>query len=252
MKTSHAVRVPSLVLAVAVAGCSSLETSITQPEETTMQLVVEVAETGTSNSVAPGPSLNIVLEDGDGNTLSLAGAAIVVRELAFRRQEGEGCVDADGSGEPDEDSCAEILIDPDLLELPIDRDPIASGPIVVEPGTYDALVFELHETRQEDLNVVDQRPGMVGASVSVAGSYNGTSLGDSALFNPTGEVVLPLDDPIELNANFASGMTLTVDVASWFRLEEGLVDPSAAAGDTALARQVSENILDSFSIRAGT
>lgn len=254
MKTSLSVHVPSLLLAAALVGCSSLETSITRPEDqaTTMELVVETEETTSSTSAAPDPGFNIVVSD-DANTLSIGRATIVVRELAFRRQEGEGCVDADGSGEPDEDSCAEIVIEPDLIDLPVDQNTISSGPLVVEPGTYDALVFDLHETREEDLNVVNQRPGLVGVSVAVAGSYNGSPLGDSAVFTPTEEFVLLLDDPIGLEEGFASGMTLSVDVASWFRDAEGtVVNPAEAAQDSALSEEVDQRILDSFSIRAGT
>lgn len=246
--------VPALLLAVAVAGCSSLETKITRPEDqpTTMELRVEVPQTdGASSSAAPGPSLNVRIDDGS-NVLNIAGASIVVRELAFRRQEGGGCVDADGSGEPDEDSCAEIIIDPDVIDLPVDQSSLSSGPLVVEPGTYDALVFRLHETREEDTSLLQQRPGLLGSSVTVAGSFDGTSLGDSAVFDPTGEIVLPLDDPIELEPGFASGMTLTVDVASWFRVDGDVVRPDTAAADTTLARRVSENILASFSLRPGT
>lgn len=246
--------VPALLLAVAVAGCSSLETSITRPDDqpTTMELRVEVPQPDeASSSAAPGPSLNVRIDDGT-NVLNISGATIVVREMAFRRQEGEGCVDADGSGEPDEDSCAEIIIDPDLIDLPVDRNSLSSGPLVVEPGTYDALVFRLHETREEDINLVNERPGLVGSSVAVAGSFDGTSLGDSAVFDPTGEVVLPLDDPIELDQGFSSGMTLTVDVASWFRAEDGTVlDPAELAQDSAGRAETAERILASFAIQAG-
>lgn len=245
--------VPALLLAATLVGCSSLETRITRPDDqpTSMELVIEVAEATASASAAPDAGFNVVVEQ-DGNTLNIADAEIVVRELAFRRQEGEGCVDADGSGEPDDDSCAELVIDPDLIDLPVDQENLTSGAVVVEPGTYDALVFELHETREEDTNVLGERPGMLGSSVRVTGSYNGESLGDSAMFVPTGDVVLTLEDPIRLDEGAASAMTLTVDVASWFRVDGDLVRPDAAAADTTLARQVSENILASFSLRPGT
>lgn len=244
---------PTLLLALVLAACSSLETRITRPEDqpTTMELVVVVDGAASSASVAPSPDGNVIVNE-DGNTLNIAGADLVVRELAFRRQEGEGCVDADGSGEPDEDSCAELIIEPDLLQLPVDQESISSGQVIVEPGTYDALVFEVHVAREEDVNVIDQDRDMVGSSVRVAGSYNGTAMGDSAAFAPSGEVVLPLDDPIELDPGFASGMTLTVDVASWFRVDGTLVQPDAAAGDETLAARVSENVMNSFSVRAGT
>lgn len=241
-----------LLLTAAVAGCSSLETSITRPDEqpTTMELRVEVPQSDeASSSAAPGPSLNVQIDDGD-NVLNITGATIVVREMAFRRQEGDGCVDADGSGEPDEDSCAEIIIDPDVIDLPVDQPSISSGALVVEPGTYDALVFELYETRQEDLNVIDQRPDLLGSSVGVAGSFGGTSLGDSAVFNPTAEIVLPLEDPIELSEGASSGMTLTVDVASWFWDGDTLINPSADQ-DSAMRAEVGQRILESLSIEAG-
>lgn len=240
---------PALLVAVAVVACSSLETRITRPEDqpTSMRLRIEVPQsTSSSNSSAPSPSANVIVEDGD-VTLNITAVDIVLDQVEFRRSSGEGCVDSDDPQQDDGDSCAELAVQPTVLELPVASEPISSQAITVEPGTYEALEFDVVVATAD----VDPTLAAAGASVRVRGSYDGQAL-DGATFAPTGEIQLELQDPIELEQGFSSGMTLTVDVASWFQDDSTLVDPNAAARDSALSAQVGQRILESFSIQAGT
>lgn len=239
---------PALLLAVAVVACSSLETRITRPEDqsTSMQLRIEVPQSGSSsNSRAPSPSANVIVDDGD-VTLNISAVDIVLDQVEFRRASGEGCIDSDDPEQDDGDSCAELAEQPTLVELPVATDPINSRAIVVEPGNYEALEFDVVVATGD----VDPALAAAGASVRVRGSFDGDPL-DGATFAPTGEVQLELEEPIELEEGFSSGMTLTVDVASWFQDGDTLIDPSVAAQDSALSAQVGQRILESFSIQAG-
>lgn len=237
---------PTLLLAVAAAGCSSLETSFTGPEDqpTTMQLRVEVPQSdGTSNSAVPGPSANVVVDDGE-SRLTITAVQIILDQVEFRRSSGEGCVDSDDPTQDDGDSCAELAVQPVVLDLPVASDPILSEAIAVETGTYEALEFDVVEATAAD------DPTLVGVSVNVQGSIDGQALEDAS-FTPTGEVELLLEDPIELEQGFSSGMTLTVDVASWFQVDGTVIDPAAAAQDDSLSAEVADRIMGSFSIRSG-
>jgi hypothetical protein len=240
---------PAVLLAVAVAGCSSLETSITRPEDqpTSMQLRIEVPQSGSSsNSSAPSPSANVIVEDGD-VTLNISAVEIVLDQVEFRRASGEGCLDSDDPEQDDGDSCAELAVQPTVVDLPVASDPLNSQAITVEPGTYEALEFDVVVATA----AVNPTLAAAGASVRVRGSFDGQAL-DGATFAPTGEVQLEVENPIELEQGFSSGMTLTVDVASWFQEQDGtLIDPNVAAQDSALSAEVAQRILASFSIRAG-
>ncbi len=239
---------PALLLAVAVVACSSLETRITRPEDqpTSMQLRIEVPQSeSSSTSSAPSPSANVIVEDGD-VTLTITAVEIVLDQVEFRRASGEGCVDSDDPEQDDGDSCAELAVQPTVVELPVASDPLNSQAITVEPGTYEALEFDVVVATAD----VNQTLAAAGASVRVRGSFDGEAL-NGATFAPAGEVQLELEDPIELGEGSSSGMTLTVDVASWFQDGDTLIDPNAAAQDSALSAQVGQRIQESFSIRAG-
>lgn len=257
MTRSPSLRLAPALLAVALVGCSSLETRITRPEDqpTTMEMRVEVPGSTSDGSAAVSPSPNVVVESG-GSTLNISRVELVLNQVEFRRSDGEGCVDSEEPGQDDGDSCAEVAVQPTILELPVDRDAATTGPVVVPAGTYEGLEFDLQVATASDGNIVNQSPSLVGSSLQVRGSFDDGSGGvelDSAFFSPEFQVQLDLDNPIELGEGFASSMTVTVDVASWFRLEnDELVNPSVAARDTSLARQVAENIQSSFTIRAGS
>lgn len=257
MKSFLTRRAPSLLLVAVLTACSSLETRITQPEDqpSTMELRVEVASLASGASAAPAPSLNVTVDDDQGNSLNLGEVLIVLDQVEFRRASGEGCVPSDDPEEDDGDACAEVVVEPTILELPVDQGIMTAANIAVEAGTYEALEFDVHVVTEEDANVISQVPALLGGSVQVRGSFNdgsgGTALGDSAVFAPEERMVLELDDPIELDDGVSGTVTLTVDVESWFLIDGALVRPDEAAQDTSLSRQVSENILDSFSLRPG-
>lgn len=245
--------VVSALAAVALVGCSSLETRVTQPEDgpTSMELLLEVPQSSSSGSVAPGPSANVVLSHGD-VSMNLTGALLVMDQVEFRRQAGEGCIESDDLQQDDGDACAEAAVQPTPVELPVGEGDQSAGVVAVEPGTYEALEFDLYLVTESEIDILSRNSNLRGGSVLVQGSYDNTAL-DSAVFSPEGRVVLELDDPIDLGDGAAASMTLTVDVAAWFREADGsLVDPSAAARNPDASAAVSQRILDSFSIRAGS
>ena len=251
MRTSLSPRVLTSLVALALLACSSLETRVTRPEDqpTAMQLRIAVPQStsgASSASAVPGASANVTIDDGE-NTLNITGVQIVLDQVGFRRDSTVECVDSDT---PDDgDPCAELAVEPTVLELPVASDPVVTNAIAVEPGTYEALEFDLHVA--ENAQEVPQNLDMIGGSVRILGSYNGAAISD-ALFPVSGEVNLELEEPIELETNFQSGMTLTVEVADWFRDADGnVVDPSEAAQDETLQAQVADRILSSFSIEAG-
>lgn len=252
MRTPLSLRVLSSLVAVALLGCSSLETRITRPEDqpTSMRLRIEVPQPdgSSSSSVVPGPSANVIVDDGT-NTLNITAVQVVLNQVEFRRDSTEGCVDSDDPSEDDGDPCAELAVQPSVLDLPVASNPVETDALVVDPGTYEALEFDLHVANAQD---VPQNLSLVGGSVRIQGSYNGSAISD-ALYAVSGQVELELDDPIELEDGFSSGMTLIVDVADWFRDSGGsVIDPSnAAAKDSAARAEIAERIMNSFSVEAG-
>lgn len=241
----------TLLPVVALAGCSSFESTLVgEDADARLDFLVEVP--GGGSDVAPdvSPSFTVEASDDAGNELVISTAELVLREVEFRRSSTDDCVDAGDPAQDDGDPCVEFLVNPALLLLPVEQGDGRAGTVSAPQGTYEALEFDLHRAEEGDTRVLEQRPEIEGGSVFVSGFYNDRAV--SATFAPTGPVELLLADPLQLTGGAFGRLTLTVEVASWFRADDGsLVDPEAAVQDTALSREVRERILDSFSARSG-
>lgn len=239
-----------LVGATALAACSSFEARIGGPDgpDGLLQLAAEVPGVEAPSS-AMGPDANIILDDGE-NRLQIDQADIVLEQVEFRPQGGGECVD--GSSADDGDACFEVVVNPDVLPLPLQEGIVQAGDVAADSGSYDGLEFNVHVAESGDTNVLDQRPSMVGASVRVTGAFNGVAFEEPVLLAPSGTVELTSPSPALVRPGEATAMTLTVDVASWFRNPDGsLIDPGTVADDDSLTAVVHDRILSSFSLRSG-
>lgn len=245
---------PTLLVAGVVAGCSSFESSITRSDGPVglLQMVVEVPGTGSTSTSARAPDLNVVLQGG-GDELQIQDVDIVVRQVQFRRDGAGECTDGTSPNEDDGDACAEVAVGPDVLPLPLDAGISQVGTASADSGSYGALEFEVHVTTGEDINVLESRPNILGASVRVTGGFNDTAFQQPITFAPSGQVNLVAGNSVTVQAGSAAALTVTVDVESWFRNEDGsLLNPEVAASDDSLRAVVHDRIMSSFSIRAGT
>lgn len=248
----HTIPVALAAAALLVAGCSSLEIGGTDPGDGPgfITVFLQVPE-GMTASVAPDGSFNVVVGDDD-TELTLTQARLVWDDLEFARTGGECEVSETAE---DGDDCSEALIAPSLLNLRIAESPasIALGSTPVEPGTYDRLQFSLHVVQAGESAFLTQG-FQEGTSVEAVGTIvqSGETSTVSSLFGPTGTVDLEFGEEVTVEAGGAADVTIVVNVADWFRADDGsVIDPGDADEGGQLGADVRENILQSFEVSVG-
>ncbi len=235
----------ALALAMALVACND-STGPTDASRLTLSFVVP----GTGGA-APAPALfaafDITLDDGQ-NELIIQSAEVVLREIEFERaEELAGCGDDDDEVEGgDDDSCEEFETAPMLVSLPLDGSVDQTISVDVPIGSYDEIEFEVHRVGDDplDLAFLDDHPDFDGISVRVTGTWNGDPFEYTSDLEAEQEI--EFDTPLEADGG-SIGVTLSVDVATWFVDGSGnLINPSDALGGGLLGELVEDNIENSF------
>jgi len=189
--------------------------------------------------------------DGNGNTLEIVSAEIVLREIEFELAESlAGCDSDEGelSGS-DDDSCEEYETGPQLVSLPLTPGVVMTDVMVknVPAGDYEEIELDLHKVGDDaaDLAFLADNPSFEGISVKVRYTWNG---GAEQVFTSDVDAEQELEAPFSVAPGQAEvGVTLTVDVSSWFVDGSGnYIDPSTAIDGGVNKSSVEGNIENSF------
>ena len=153
-------------------------------------------------------------------------AELVIRALEFEKVETAGC-----DSELDDDSCEEFEVGPFLLPLPLDGSVSTEITAQVDPGTYDEIEFEIHKADDgdpADQDFLDRNQDFAGISIRVTGTFDGESFLYTSAIDEEQEIELV--DPLIVNPESGpTGVTLTLDISTWFVNSIGmLVDPRTA------------------------
>jgi hypothetical protein len=218
---------------VAVGACDDSS----GPDGGSVSLSVTVPGSGGSASVSPA-LFDLVYVDGT-STLTLTQVELVMREIELERVDDDSCDD----GFEGTDECEEFETGPRVFDLPMDG---STEPVVtidgVPDGLYDELEIEIHKVSSdpEDAALLVARPDLADVSIRVEGDFDGAGF----VFT-TGveeEFEFELTPPLDSTSGSVN-VTLSVDVASWFRDGDGnLLDPSNEANRS----QIETNIEQSF------
>lgn len=242
----------AVAAALALVGCDENPTGPSNGG-TTVRLSVTVPGGG----AAPAAGLfaaGLQLEDGT-NTLLIESAEVVLREIEFERaDELAGCDEDEGEIEgSDDDSCEEYKTDPILLSLPLDGSVAKQLDVTVDAGRYDEIEFDLHKLSGDDpldQALLSANGDWEDISVRVIGTWNGQPFEYTSDLDAEQEIELAT--PMDIGAGGATvNVTLSVDVATWFRSNpldptSALIDPSSALKDGPNEEIVEDNIEDSF------
>jgi hypothetical protein len=160
------------------------------------------------------------------NTLVITSVKVVLREIELERVE---VVDCDVVPEPD--GCESFETAPVLIDLPVDGSTSSDVSIMIDPGTYDEVEFDIHEVtgNDDDAPFLLAHPELENKSITVEGTYNGvafafeTNLSQEQKFNLVPALVIGEDAP-------ATNVTIRFDVSTWFVDEFGdLFNPATAS-----------------------
>jgi hypothetical protein len=175
------------------------------------------------------------------NTLNITKVQVVLREIELERVEVTDC-----DVEPEPDGCEEFEVGPVLVDLPLNGSTAQNVPIVIEPGTFTEVEFDIHEVTGDDAAFLIAHPTMGGKSISVEGTYNGEAFAFET--NLSQEQKLSLNPNLVIGEDAAStNVTIRFDVSTWFRDENGsLFNPATASTGEPNESLAEENIKNSI------
>jgi len=225
-----------LTAAVLAAACSDGTGPGTEPG-------VSLSFSTRAPTVAPAPGFfasvtSDTLVDGS-NSLIITKAEIVLREIELKRSDIVDCTGLEGT-----DGCEEFEAGPVLVDLPLDNTVETPVTIPIPAGTYDELQFVIHKVTQdqEDSTFAAAYPDMVGKSIHIEGTYNGTAF--------TYETDLDVEQEFNLNpplivddTTTQTNVTVLLDLNAWFRDGAGnLVNPQEGNTGGQYESLIKENI----------
>lgn len=215
-------------------------------------LALGVTTTAAGVSAARTPAFDLVFDDGS-SRLVITRVAVVLREIELELADDDAC---DGSGGPghdesgsSDDGCEEFAVGPVLLEVPLDgRVEQVVAVDDVRPGVYDEVEFEIHKPDDDtpsDVDFLGAHPEFRRVSIRVEGTFDGTAF--TYLTDLDEEREVRLSPPLDLRAGGGTTLTLSLDVAAWFRDGTGsLVDPASANDGGPNENLVRDNIRSSI------
>jgi hypothetical protein len=235
------------ILTTAMAACG--------PEASGVNLAVTVPRT--SNQVQDSPTGELVLTN-NGNELVIATAEIVLREIEFERSDHSSDCDSydddssddgsSGSSGSYDDSCGELDAGPRLVSLPLDGSVNVELSADLPQGTYDEIELDVHKVSDsDDRTFIERHADMLEASVRVRGTWNGETFTFTSDVDEEKEIELE-NNPIVVGPEGSTvGVTLALDVATWFTDGSGnLIDPRTALDGGEYDSIVEENIKNSI------
>jgi hypothetical protein len=218
----------------------------------------------------PGFSADLIV-DGDGGSVSISSAQIVLSRLKLH---DDVCADEDGetpdgaNGAPavvshdssdddrdegegdgeDHDDCPPLTVGPVLIDLPLDGTTTVVLDALVPAGTYKRLQARLHAVKPGDEGVGDfltAHPEFEGISVKVVGVFTDAE-GAAHEFTFTSRMnvvsAINFDDPVTVGAG-TTNLTIDVDVGSWFTGAAGaVIDPTDAANQSAIEKNIRRSL----------
>jgi len=194
-------------------------------------------------SVADGP---LVVTSGS-DTLVIDSVRVVLAQVVLARAGDEAC-GASGHDDSSDSECKSLNSGPFIVKLPLTAGAFSLFDVPVEQGAYSGFAVRVHKPNRADSgpNVqafLDAHPDWENKSIKVDGTFNGVAVHWS--HDPVAQLEAQFDPAIVVDS--AANFTLKVNVASWFRAENGsLIDPNDKFN--AQYPQVALNVKNSFSL----
>jgi hypothetical protein len=231
------------VLAAGAVACSSSTGPGAGADGTVSLSFTTRPATSSAQFSSAGMMDDTIISGGD--VIVITRAQIVLREIELKRQDDDGC---ESLGMHDDDGCEEFSTGAMLVDLPLNGQVATAITIAPDTGVYDEVDFELHKPEDDtaaDSAFLAQHPDFTGVSIRVQGTFNGEAFTFESDLNVEQEHHLspPL---VVTDTTTATNVTLSVEIATWFRNGASLVDPRTANKGGQNEGLVKENIKTSF------
>lgn len=160
---------------------------------------------------------------------------------------GEAEADDDTGGDDrgrHQDGCEDVSRNPLLVDVPVDD---ALHPVINVPlpaGTFQELEAKLEPARDRFTDFNTANPDLVGKSVRVEGTFNGTPFVFSSALRSKLEMEF---DPALVIDETTKNATVSIDVRKWFVNADGaVIDPTTATPGSDNQQLIENNIRRSF------
>jgi hypothetical protein len=227
-----------------LAACADSTTAAGRPAAMTLSVTSRSAAAPSSALAAAAP----ITVAGGGNTLVINQVRVVLGEIELK-QAGADCSgsrsEASGSGKSGrENDCTEVELDPMLVDVPLNGTATLDLGALVPAGTYRELEFKIENADDDsgpEAAFLRAHPEFRGVSVRVDGTFNGQPFTFKSAVEA--QIEMELNAPLVVGAANPLNLTISIDVASWFKGAGGAVlDPSGVGN----AIQIAQNIRASF------
>lgn len=215
-----------VVIALAAAGCSSsnpgLGFAVTVPTSSTASALTA------SGVVATPGSGGLSITDGT-HTIVITEAKLVLRNIELERADGKSACSTGTPGEHHDDGCEEVHAGAQVVALPLDGTTSVAINASIAAGTYDKAELKVHKLGSDaaDAAIIADSPDLKDASVKVVGTYDGTAF--TYIGDAEAEQEFEINPALVVADGAAStGITMSVDAATWFAWNGSLIDPSTA------------------------
>ncbi len=227
---------------LAMAACSSDSTG---PDGGSQSASLSFTTRDPSAASVSGDQLaaDVTITSGS-DVLVLTRVQIVLGEIELKTTDA---IDCDNSGPGSDPNCAEIELDPVLVDLPLSGGVRTDLSVNIPPGTYREIEFEM-EAADDDTGpeavFLAANPAFRRTSVRVEGTFNGVPFVFTSAVEAEQE--FHLQPPLVVGGG-TTNVTVFVDVGSWFRASGGgIIDPHAANLTAGARASIESNIRASF------
>jgi hypothetical protein len=230
---------PSAILIL--AACADSTTGAGRPGAMTLSVT---AQRTASASLSPLASAAPISVEGGGNTIVINQVRLVLGEIELELATAD-CSDSghggSGSGvSRNGNDCPEIELDPVLVDVPLAGTATLDLGVLVPAGSYRELEFKIEEADDDtepEAEFLRAHPEFRGVSVRVDGTFNGRPFTFRSALEA--EIEAEFNRPLVVSAAQPLNLTVSVDVASWFKGAGGTVlDPSRPANAFAIGHNI--------------
>ena len=233
-RTSYAASLAAIV--TFSAACSDA----TGPNGRTLSLSFSTrpAPSAQTARLSSAPNFDVTVGSGS-DTLVLTRAQLVLGEIELKSSATALCADDEG-----DDDCEELSLGPALVDLPLAAGVTSPFRVAIPDGSYSEMEFELDAVDAGESGAaafLAAHPELADVSVRIEGTYNGRPFVYTSSVDA--ELELEFPTPVVMSAASGANVTVSVDVARWFRTSDGaIVDPTSSSS----ASIIDANIKQSF------
>lgn len=246
---------PSIMMAagaaLVLAACSDGSGPASRPMGTIALSVATRAPTG-----AHSPAFASDTQSSATDTIVLDTVQIVLRKISLGRagmeEDCEGNDDDQGEDnvaiarmdgdsmhhEGDDDACERLEAGPLIINLPLTPGDSQTFTVSVDTGTFDRVHYQIHKLTADsgDQALLAQHPEFTDISIRVVGKFNDSSF--TYTNSLTANQMQKFTTPISVTTSGPVDLTLLVDVSTWFKSGDMLLNPSVAANDPTITRNI--------------